>query len=306
MKHALILTMAWLAFGIAEAGAQETVCLFSYFKEPDGKDGLHLAWSEDGYTWRALKDDTSFLKPTVGEDKLMRDPSLLRGPDGTFRMVWTTSWHGKTIGYASSKDLIHWSEQQTIPVTAQVAGVQNTWAPELCYDSYRGEFLIIWSSAVTGKSDGQHRTYATRTKDFNTFAPAQLFFDPGFATIDGMIVPFSGKYHLVFKDERDIPEGKALRLSIGTSMEGPWGPASRPFTRRMVEGPTWLKVGDEYVVYYDCFADQHYGALKTRDFANWEDVTGRLVMPHGIRHGTALTVPRSVVTGLLDGRSTEK
>jgi hypothetical protein len=299
MKWALVFAMGLLALAMTDANAEETVYLFSYFKEPNGVDGLHLAWSEDGYTWRALKNDTSFLKPTAGEDKLMRDPSLLRGPEGTFHMVWTTSWHGKTIGYASSKDLIHWSEQQTIPVMAQEADSQNSWAPELCYDTDRREFLIVWSSAVKGKFDGQHRSYAVRTKDFKMFTPARLFFDPGFAVIDDTIVPFAGKYYLVFKDERDITDGKTLKLAVGASMGGPWGPASKPFTRRMVEGPTWLKIGDEYIVYYDCFADHHYGALKTRDFVNWEDVTGRLVMPSGIRHGTALSVPRSVVTGLL-------
>jgi len=47
----------------------------------------------------------SFLAPTGrGRKQLMRDPCLLRGPDGIFRLVWTTSWTGVTIGYASSKE----------------------------------------------------------------------------------------------------------------------------------------------------------------------------------------------------------
>jgi hypothetical protein len=35
--------------------------MFSYFKN-NGKDGLHLAYSNDGYRWAALKNDESFLK----------------------------------------------------------------------------------------------------------------------------------------------------------------------------------------------------------------------------------------------------
>lgn len=56
--------------------------LFSYFTG-NGEDGLHLAYSRDGYAWTALNDGRSFLRPTAGKDRLMRDPSVTRGPDGT-------------------------------------------------------------------------------------------------------------------------------------------------------------------------------------------------------------------------------
>lgn len=71
---------------------------------------MHLAYSEDGYYWQALKKDTSFLTPEVGKDKLMRDPCIIKGGDGLYHMVWTVSWTDKGIGYASSKDLIYWSK----------------------------------------------------------------------------------------------------------------------------------------------------------------------------------------------------
>jgi hypothetical protein len=61
-----------------------------------------------------IEKDSSFLRPTVSKDKLMRDPCILKGPDGYFHMVWTVSWNDLGIGYARSKDLVHWSEQQFI------------------------------------------------------------------------------------------------------------------------------------------------------------------------------------------------
>lgn len=64
------------------------VWLFTSFRG-NGEDGLHLAYSRDGYRWTALKNDQSFLTPTIGT-KLMRDPSLIQGPDGMFHLVWTT------------------------------------------------------------------------------------------------------------------------------------------------------------------------------------------------------------------------
>ena len=72
--------------------------LFSYFRGQ--KDGLHLAYSYDGLKWTALNGNKSLLRPVVGKDSLMRDPSIVEGPDGTFHMVWTSSWTDRIIGYA--------------------------------------------------------------------------------------------------------------------------------------------------------------------------------------------------------------
>ena len=115
--------------------------LFSYFKD-NGQDGLHLAYSHDGLKWTALKNDRSFLKPQVA-GKLMRDPCICRGPDGTFHMVWTSSWREKGVGIAHSKDLIKWSEQKYIPVMEHEPTAMNCWAPEIFYDSTSKSTLSI-------------------------------------------------------------------------------------------------------------------------------------------------------------------
>ena len=94
------------------------VYVFSYFNN-NGEDGLHLAYSNDGYHWQALNNDSSVLKPTVASDKLMRDPCIIKGADGLFHMVWTVSWNDRGIGYASSKDLINWCDKQFIQVMQQ-------------------------------------------------------------------------------------------------------------------------------------------------------------------------------------------
>ncbi len=89
--------------------------LFAYFVA-NGQDGLHLAFSEDGLMWQELNGYRSRIMPKVGDDKLMRDPFILEGPDGVFHMVWTVSWNERGIGYAASKDLLTWSEQRCLPV----------------------------------------------------------------------------------------------------------------------------------------------------------------------------------------------
>jgi len=84
-----ILLFVFLAL---QSEGQNQVFLFSYFTG-NGQDGLHLAYSKDGLNWHALNDGKSMVAPTVGEDKLMRDPFILQGKDGLFHMVWTSSWN---------------------------------------------------------------------------------------------------------------------------------------------------------------------------------------------------------------------
>lgn len=79
-----------------------------------------------------------FLKPEVGS-KLLRDPHILHAPDGVFRMVWTTGWNDKGIGYASSTNLMDWSEQKYLPFMEGTPGTKNCWAPETVYDAANGQ-----------------------------------------------------------------------------------------------------------------------------------------------------------------------
>ena len=305
-KTARILALCAVALCVAATPTYAASYLFSYFIG-NGEDGLHLAWSTNGYNWTALKGGRSYLQPQVGESKLMRDPCLLRVPDGTFHMVWTTSWAGHTIGYASSRDLVHWSEQQAVPVMANEPACLNCWAPEVFWDGAKHQFLIFWASTLTNKfleTAGQaenrynHRIYSTTTKDFKTYTPTRLFFDPGFNVIDATLLAANNRYYLIFKDETVLPPKKHLRIATASSAEGPFGPPEPPFTRDWVEGPTALPLGEEYLVYFDCYRDGHYGAMKSKDLVHWEDVTSRLSMPNGIRHGTALEISASILDSL--------
>src|SRR4051812_27071226 len=95
---------------LLSCSAQKNVYLFSSFHEP-ANEGLRMLYSYDAYKWNDL--NKILLKPETGKDKIMRDPFIVQGPDGTFHLVWTTEWKGGNgFGYAHSADLIHWSEQQ--------------------------------------------------------------------------------------------------------------------------------------------------------------------------------------------------
>jgi hypothetical protein len=178
---------------LAAAYAEDGVYLFTSFTG-NGEKGLQFLYSENGHSWQRVPG--YFLKPHVGSWQLMRDPSLARGPDGTFHLVWTTGWkNDQGFGYAQSKDLVHWSEQRFVPVMAHEPTTVNVWAPELFYDKPARQFIICWASTIPGRfadglepRDNNQRMYYTTTRDFEIFAPTKLFFDPGFSVIDGTIV----------------------------------------------------------------------------------------------------------------------
>ncbi len=305
------LLLALLAVRLPAADPRDTVLIFSYFTG-NGEDGLHLATSEDGLKWTALRGGASFLQPVAGENKLMRDPCLLLGPDGVFRLVWTTSWTGGTIGYSSSTDLVHWTKQKTLPVMAHEPTTANCWAPEIIWDARAGHYLIFWSSTVPGRfpvpdeterqdksrPPRNHRLYSTTTKDFETFTPTRLHYDPGFNVIDETMVQDGDGWVMIVKNETEIPApAKNLYVTRAPSPEGPWAAPEAPFTPPglWVEGATAIKLGDWWHVYYDIYRDKKYGVMRTKDFTHWEDMSDQLVMPKGIRHGTVLRVPRAVV-----------
>ncbi len=145
---------------------------FAYFTG-EGTDGLHVAVSNDTIRWHSLNHGVPLLAPVLGKQRLMRDPHLTRGPDGTFHLLWTTGWNDSFIGYSRSTNLRDWSEQRTLPVMAAFPGTLHCRTPESIYDPASEDFLVRWSSAVRVQHDRAAEShYASRTRDFKTFTPA--------------------------------------------------------------------------------------------------------------------------------------
>lgn len=294
-----IFTVFMSLFSLLGFAQQDSVYLFSYFKG-NGEDGLHLAASIDGMKWQAVREGSAFLRPELSPDKLMRDPCIIRGGDGNFHMVWTVSWTQKGIGYASSPDLIHWSEQQYIPVMEYEENARNSWAPEITYDPETEEYMIYWASTVTGEfpetqieaDDAyNHRMYFTKTKDFKTYSETMLLYDPGFNSIDATILNHMGKWTMVIKDETREPVQKNLKLAYALELDGPYSEASQPITGDYwAEGPTVLLKDGYFYVYFDRYTDHHFGVIRSKDLQHWEDLTEQLEMPEGIRHGSIFRV----------------
>ena len=296
---------------------EQAVYLFSFFRGE--KDGLQLAYSRDLYNWNEIPGPHLIGK--IG-DNIMRDPFIARGPDGIFRMTWTIGWKRRDIGYASSPDLLNWSEQKLIPVMGHKRKARNCWAPKLFYDERSNQWMILWS---TWLDDGtfpppekpdttkQNRIFYVTTKDFNKFSRARLLFDPGHNCIDAYLLKDANEYLLFFKDERGNdakvfnPEVQNIRFARGKSPFGPFGSISKTITGKgrgkwQNEGPSALKVGNEYYVFYDHYkgsAPSYYGAVKSTNLVDWVDISDQMQFPEGAKHGHILRVPARIIDGLL-------
>ncbi len=288
-----------LSLSAAATAANDRVFVMATFRG-DGEDGLHLAWSTNGYNWEPLMGDRGVLKPTVGESKLMRDPSLFRAADGTFHLVWTTSWTGKTIGYSSSKDLLNWSDPVAIPVMADNPACKLCWAPEIRWDAANGNFLIYWSSSFTNETPEYWRTYAVTTTDFKTFSKPKLFFDPGHSQIDASILEADGKFYLFYKHS-----WQGNRFAVSGKIAGPYTNSSPLFTNEDWEGAWPMKLGDRYVAYIDRYRSRsRMGMWESKDLVTWNQVTNA-TFPSGTLHCSVVEVERSVVDPLLEAHARE-
>lgn len=288
------------------------VYLFTSFHEP-ADAGLRMLYSYDGKHWTDF--DTVFLRPTVGADKIMRDPSMIQGPDGVFHLVWTTEWRGGNgFGHASSRDLLHWEnigymavmmfdpfESKVEPVKSNVV---NVWAPEIFYDDEKQEYIIVWASCLPGKfekgvedENNNHRLYFTTTKNFKDYTETKLFLDPKFSVIDAVIVKRKkDDYVLVLKDNTR-PE-RNIKVAFGTTPLGPWTNISKPFSDNFTEGPSVVKLKNEWLIYYDSYRKKIYEASATTDFVHFTDVTKLVKVPDGHKHGTIVTVKKKFILQL--------
>lgn len=284
---------------LAQKNIRKPIYLFSYFKN-NGEDGLHLAYSIDGYHWLALNNDKAVLIPQVGRDKLMRDPCIIRGADHKFHMTWTVSWKERSIGYASSIDLIHWNPQKEIPVMAHEPEAKNTWAPEIFYDDVNKEYLLYWSTTIPGRfpetdkiaPNSNHRIYYTTTKNFNSFSETKVLYGGPTSVIDATIQKINGQYNMFIKDEtyRSDKIKRIYRLTSNNLKEG-YGELKQSITGDYnAEGPTLVKIKDEWVMYFDKPLLHQYGAFSSKDLETWIDISDKISIPTGLRHGSIIKI----------------
>lgn len=301
MRLRLPLLAAFIAIFVALSAhaqpAQKSDWLFAYFRNP-GTQGIYLAISSDGYHFTPLNHDQPWVKPQL-PGGIMRDVYLTQGPDHIFRMVWTCGWHGHSLGYSQSSDLIHWSQQRKIPLMQNFPEARNVWAPETYWDAAKGKWIIVWSSAVDNIGFG-NRIYYSLTKNFHHFTIPALLFDPGYVVIDATIYHGTGKYYLVYKDQNTHPLRYQVRYATGPSYTGPWSKSSEPITPMWSEGPSVVHVGKQYIVYYDHYrVPLRYEGVESTDWIHWKSINKKMALPPFSKHGSFLRISAAEAARLM-------
>jgi len=280
--------------------------LFSYFTGQAG--GAHLALSTDGIHWEPLNGGQPVIIPQVGSEKLMRDPSIHRGADGIYRLVWTSGWKGKNIGYAESSDLIHWSQQKAIPVGENIDSTTNCWAPEIFYDDIKNQYMIYWSSNVGEwkKMGSEGRIYYVTTKDFKIFSEPQILFKNGFPAggapgndgpIDAFIYKDGKERYIMFYKKDDNSRIPNVYYRIGKTPEGIWGEEFGPIKPSTGdEGPSCIKMGNRYCMFTDPFESDFAYVFSSNNLKDWKREATDLKMAHG----TVIEIPKETAIKLLN------
>ena len=91
-----------------------------------------------------------------------------------------------------------------------------------------------------------------------------------------------------------------LRIAYSNTLTGGYSEPSAPITGKYwAEGPTVLKKGHQWIVYFDKYRDHKYGAVTSTDLVHWTEISDLLEMPKGIRHGTVVAITKQELDILL-------
>jgi sucrose-6-phosphate hydrolase SacC (GH32 family) len=276
---------------------------------------IYFATSEDGYRFTDLNGSRPVLVSNVG-DKGVRDPSIIRSAKGDkfyilatdLRMAngrgWDAAMHHASTAIViwESSDLVNWSAPRLVDIAGAIPQAGCAWAPEAIYDEESGDYIVFWTTISPAGGVDKPRIYYSRTRDFATFTPAQLYIDrPGPAgLIDTQIVKIddpTAPYRYV----RASGDGQ-LTLEGSQSILGDWTVLGdlRPIglTGKDVEGPILFKLPQpgQWALWVDQYRTRGgYLALETGDLAHPE--TFKRADPARVaygaskkRHGSVLNI----------------
>jgi len=279
--------------------------LMVYHKDQD--HGLHMATSQDGYTWTALNDDRPVISgDTIAEQRGIRDPHIFRGPDGAFYLSMTdlhvfgkrdgkrtTEWErdGNRYGWGNnrglvlmkSRDLIHWTRSNIdftkLPDQPDMkwSEVGCVWAPETVYDDETGQLMIHFTVRQGNGKNTIYYAYVNNDYTALTSQPRLLAEAPGraYSIIDSDIIKVGNVYHLFYVSHEHTAMPKHATASHAT---GPYifDETYSDGEKRGHEAPTcWQRLGtDTYVVMFDNYRIQpmNFGFVETRDFLHYQPI----------------------------------
>ncbi|MFC0686772.1 glycoside hydrolase family 43 protein [Novosphingobium clariflavum] len=297
-----------------------TAYLLVYFR--DETHSLHIAVSRDGYSFTDVNGGQPVLSGRgIAEQQGIRDPHIVRGPDGAFYLSMTdlhiyaqreglrhTEWerpkatHGwgnnRSLIFMKSRDLVHWTHaivhvDRLFPETANLSAA---WAPETIYDPKARKMMVYYTTR--NGAGTEHMVYSYADDAFTTLTrPPQALFAyprPNVGSIDGDITRIGGKFHL-FYVAHERPGH--LRQAVSDRINGGYAFDPTPVDPETVgtEAPNlWRRAGtNKYVLMYDVFGAKpnNMGFSETSDFKHFRNL-GRFNEPGSPMKATNFAGPK--------------
>lgn len=273
--------------------------LAAYMKGTDEKN-MYYALATDKYKFKVLNNGEPVLSASFN-DRLLRDPMILKDKKGIYHLVATVSWKNRPFTVWDSKDLITWENERLVDVAPE--GATKTWAPEFAYDEESDIYFVHWTAELNDNWDTASIYYAT-TKDFINFSePKVLFSLNGTGILDANIIKVDGVYHLIYRNDG---------VWIATSQHAK-GPYEDPYllSAENVEGPYAfpLNDGSGYGIVWDYFGKSlGFGLWTSPDFKKWTRITNetypyyneQVEFPESIRHGSITALTQKELDLLID------
>jgi len=105
---------------------------------------------------------------------------------------------------------------------------------------------------------------------------------------------------MFLKDETLNPKPeKNIRIATSDKLDGNYSEASEAITTNWVEGPSVMKINDDWIVYFDRYTKHQMGAVISSDLINWTDISDKIDFPEGTRHGTIFKVKQRVLNTII-------
>ncbi len=303
-KNYILIIFTLLSTGLFAKSKTPTVSeknmgayLMVYFK--DDTHGLYFALSKDGYSFTDVNNAKPIIAgDTIAEQKGIRDPYIMRGPDGMFYMALTdlhiyaqklglrdSLWErsGKDFGWGNNRglvllkspDLIHWTHSvlRVDKAFPELANIGCAWAPEMINDKARNRIMMYFTMRF---GNGKCKVYYTyMNKDFTAMEtlPKSIFEYPdGKEYIDADITKVGNKYHLFICSHNG---GAHVEQAISDSINSGYklNPKRCDGEKRGCEAPTiYKRIGqNKWVLIYDVYSihPNNFGFSETSDFENF-------------------------------------
>ncbi len=309
--------------------------LFAYFTDNSSAgQTIHLAVSEDGLHYTALRNNDPVIVPSKGTGAV-RDPYLWYNEQDNYYYIIATDmdasnnqWWDNCNGFIMwrSKDLVHWYDETFINVydmlqrfDEPVGIVHRAWAPQIMWD---GTSYVIYFSIDTDNvnypADQLSIVYLKTTDLMNLDAYYEYggILYPGYDVNDADIIqhPTTGKWHLFYKPENGNVK---INMLVSDSATGPYTSPDATnsagldvfstVNEALEGGNGFFDHNGNFVLYADAFGhgtSYFYVATTpaTGDFKNWT-VYGESA--HNInslspRHGSVIPITTDEYNRLLN------